>query len=115
MTHISALPVLLVDDDPQILQSASVVLRTSGVTPVIRGAFCRSTASKMRLATCDPSWRPSCQRPRPRYWPRPFTEALRRAGGNQGVAAGLLGISRQALNKRLRYRQPTECSVAPAE
>jgi two-component system nitrogen regulation response regulator GlnG len=31
-------------------------------------------------------------------------EALRRAGGNQGVAAGLLGISRQALNKRLIRR-----------
>jgi two-component system nitrogen regulation response regulator GlnG len=28
-------------------------------------------------------------------------EALSRADGNQGVAAGLLGISRQALNKRL--------------
>ncbi len=28
-------------------------------------------------------------------------EALRRADGNQGVAAGLLGITRQALNKRL--------------
>jgi DNA-binding NtrC family response regulator len=32
---------------------------------------------------------------------RLIAEALRRAGGNQGVAAGLLGISRQALNKRL--------------
>ncbi|MFO1434213.1 MAG: sigma-54 dependent transcriptional regulator [Candidatus Competibacteraceae bacterium] len=28
-------------------------------------------------------------------------EALRRADGNQGIAAGLLGITRQALNKRL--------------
>jgi DNA-binding NtrC family response regulator len=32
--------------------------------------------------------------------------ALRHADGNQGVAAGLLGVSRQALNKRLRRRQP---------
>ena len=33
-------------------------------------------------------------------------EALSRADGNQGVAAGLLGVSRQALNKRLnRGRQ----------
>jgi DNA-binding NtrC family response regulator len=32
--------------------------------------------------------------------------ALRHAAGNQGVAAGLLGVSRQALNKRLRRRQP---------
>lgn len=30
------------------------------------------------------------------------TEALRRTAGNQGAAATLLGISRQALNKRLR-------------
>jgi two-component system, NtrC family, nitrogen regulation response regulator GlnG len=29
------------------------------------------------------------------------TEALRRAESNQGVAAGMLGLSRQALNKRL--------------
>ncbi|MDD2335808.1 MAG: helix-turn-helix domain-containing protein, partial [Geobacteraceae bacterium] len=29
-------------------------------------------------------------------------EALRRADGNQGIAASLLGISRSALNKRLR-------------
>ncbi len=28
-------------------------------------------------------------------------EALKRAEGNQGVAADLLGISRQALNRRL--------------
>jgi len=28
-------------------------------------------------------------------------EALRRAGGNQGVAAALLGISRSALNRRI--------------
>ena len=35
-------------------------------------------------------------------------EALARADGNQGVAAGILGISRQALNKRLgrRKREP---------
>ena len=33
--------------------------------------------------------------------------ALRHADGNQGVAAGLLGVSRQALNKRLRRRQPS--------
>jgi DNA-binding NtrC family response regulator len=32
--------------------------------------------------------------------------ALRHADGNQGVAASLLGVSRQALNKRLRRRHP---------
>ena len=31
--------------------------------------------------------------------------ALRHADGNQGVAAGLLGMSRQALNKRLLRRK----------
>jgi two-component system, NtrC family, nitrogen regulation response regulator GlnG len=35
MKHVSALPVLLVDDDPQVLHSASIVLRTSGVAHVI--------------------------------------------------------------------------------
>jgi two-component system nitrogen regulation response regulator GlnG len=39
-----------------------------------------------------------------------ITEALARAEGNQGVAAGILGISRQALNKRLNRRGQT---VAP--
>ncbi|HSM89971.1 MAG TPA: helix-turn-helix domain-containing protein [Desulfobacterales bacterium] len=28
-------------------------------------------------------------------------EALRRSGGNQSIAAAMLGITRQALNKRL--------------
>ena len=36
---------------------------------------------------------------------RLIAEALHRAGGNQGVAAGLLGLSRQALNKRLSRRR----------
>jgi DNA-binding NtrC family response regulator len=44
-----------------------------------------------------------------------ITEALRRADGNQGVAAGLLGISRQALNKRLRRRPPSRFSAEPAD
>ncbi len=35
-----------------------------------------------------------------------ISEALRRADGNQGMAAGMLGLTRQALNKRLiRNRQ----------
>jgi len=34
-----------------------------------------------------------------------IAEALRRAEGNQGVAAGMLGLSRQALNKRLSRRR----------
>ncbi|HUX49915.1 MAG TPA: helix-turn-helix domain-containing protein, partial [Spirochaetia bacterium] len=32
-------------------------------------------------------------------------EALRRAGGNQGTAAEMLGISRTALNKRIHRRE----------
>jgi DNA-binding NtrC family response regulator len=34
-----------------------------------------------------------------------FSEALKRSKGNQGIAANLLGISRQTLNKRLRSDQ----------
>lgn len=34
-----------------------------------------------------------------------ITEALRRAKGNQGIAASMLGITRQALNKRLNKNQ----------
>lgn len=33
-----------------------------------------------------------------------IARALARAGGNQGIAASYLGISRQALNKRLSRR-----------
>jgi two-component system nitrogen regulation response regulator GlnG len=44
-----------------------------------------------------------------------LTEALSRADGNQGVAAVLLGISRQALNKRLRRHRPPESPAEPAE
>jgi DNA-binding NtrC family response regulator len=35
-------------------------------------------------------------------------EALRRADGNQGLAAGMLGLSRQALNKRLNRRKESD-------
>jgi DNA-binding NtrC family response regulator len=35
-------------------------------------------------------------------------EAMRRAHGNQSVAAGWLGISHQALSKRLKNRQPPD-------
>jgi DNA-binding NtrC family response regulator len=44
-----------------------------------------------------------------------ITEALSRADGNQGVAAGLLGVSRQALNKRLSRRRHPELSAEPEE
>ena len=40
-------------------------------------------------------------------------EALRRANGNQGIAANLLGISRQALNRRLlnMFSLPSEANL----
>jgi two-component system nitrogen regulation response regulator GlnG len=41
-------------------------------------------------------------------------EALRRAGGNQSVAAGLLGLSRRALNNRLRRGPPQGDPLTPA-
>ncbi len=40
-----------------------------------------------------------------------ISEALRRADGNQGVAATLLGISRQALNKRLTRRYQADSNL----
>jgi DNA-binding NtrC family response regulator len=36
------------------------------------------------------------------------TEALRRSGGNQSIAAGILGISQQALSKRLQKKAKAE-------
>lgn len=42
-----------------------------------------------------------------------IAEALRRSDGNQGVAAGLLGISRQALNKRLGRRKSSLSEIGP--
>jgi two-component system nitrogen regulation response regulator GlnG len=44
-----------------------------------------------------------------------IAEALSRADGNQGVAAGLLGVSRQALNKRLRRRDQLGLSAETTE
>ena len=44
-----------------------------------------------------------------------LSEALSRADGHQGVAAALLGLSRQALNKRLHRRQPSGRTAEPAE
>ena len=40
-------------------------------------------------------------------------EALRRARGNQGIAADMLGLSRSALNKRLKVAR--DCSDQAAE
>jgi two-component system, NtrC family, nitrogen regulation response regulator GlnG len=40
-----------------------------------------------------------------------LSEALRRADGNQGVAAAILGISRQAINQRLMRRRQLDLST----
>jgi DNA-binding protein Fis len=34
-----------------------------------------------------------------------IADALKRAEGNQGIAASMLGISRQALNRRLKNKE----------
>jgi DNA-binding protein Fis len=49
-------------------------------------------------------WPRGCRTSKP-WRKRLIDEALTRAGGNQGIAAGMLGISRQALNKRLGRRK----------
>ena len=67
------------------------------------------------LTACFPERLPTLREAEEALSEALITEALRRADGNQGVAAGLLGISRQALNQRLRRRQPPERSAAPAE
>jgi DNA-binding NtrC family response regulator len=58
------------------------------------------------IATCFPDQLPTLDQAEQAL----VDEALRRADGNQGVAAGLLGISRQALNKRLSRRRDPEAS-----
>lgn len=58
------------------------------------------------IATCFPDQLPTLDQAEEAL----VTEALRRADGNQGIAAGLLGISRQALNKRLSRRRNPEGS-----
>jgi DNA-binding NtrC family response regulator len=40
-----------------------------------------------------------------------LAEAMRRAGANQGIAAGLLGISRQAVNRRLVQQQKNTIQI----
>ncbi|MBI5057336.1 MAG: helix-turn-helix domain-containing protein [Nitrospirae bacterium] len=37
-----------------------------------------------------------------------ISEALKRANGNQGIAASLLGLTRQALNKRIKRNEAIE-------
>jgi DNA-binding NtrC family response regulator len=58
-------------------------------------------ASRLSLATLFPERLPTLHEARAAL----IAEALRRADGNQGLAAGMLGVSRQALNKRFRRRR----------
>ena len=56
------------------------------------------------MAACFPEQLPTLEQAEQSL----IDEALRRADGNQGVAAGMLGLSRQALNKRLARRRDAE-------
>jgi two-component system, NtrC family, nitrogen regulation response regulator GlnG len=56
------------------------------------------------IATCFPEQLPTLEQAEDAL----IDEALHRAEGNQGVAASLLGISRQALNKRLARRRDAD-------
>jgi two-component system, NtrC family, nitrogen regulation response regulator GlnG len=87
-------------------------------------SFKEAIADKPRLAATEPP--EASLMALPAWFPEPLptlkaveeallTEALRRADGNQGVAAGLLGLSRQALNKRLRRRLPPARLTEPAQ
>jgi two-component system, NtrC family, nitrogen regulation response regulator GlnG len=58
-------------------------------------------APLMSLATLFPERLPTLREAQEAL----IAEALRRAEGNQGLAAGMLGLSRQALNKRLTRRK----------
>ena len=77
---------------------------------LIQGDFDEEDAGLESSAAAADPWRdveqlPTLQQTEERL----VAEALRRADGNQGAAAGLLGISRQALNKRLsRQRQAAD-------
>lgn len=57
---------------------------------------CRDSERWPDLSVCFPTLKEAER--------RLVQEALKRAGGNQGAAASLLGISRQALNKRLKKK-----------
>ena len=63
------------------------------------------------FATCFPDRLPTLKEAEEAL----ITAALSRADGNQGVAAGLLGISRQALNRRLTHHKQPELAAKPAE
>jgi DNA-binding NtrC family response regulator len=67
------------------------------------------------LTACFPARLPTLKEAEEALIEALIAEALRRAEGNQGIAAGLLGISRQALNQRLRRRQELESAARPAE
>lgn len=124
-------PVLLVDDDPQFLLSSGVALRSAGVQPVVtiedsrnvmrfledHGAGVLSMDSFRKATGLEGASVPPADGSGARV-SSPFlsstrlptlreaeeyliSTALARAKNNQGIAASLLGITRQALNKRL--------------
>jgi DNA-binding NtrC family response regulator len=108
---------------PPPMPSASPVARHQGTILALQ-SFKEATAGKQRLAETEPpvraltaltAWFPEQLPTLKAVEEALLTEALSRADGNQGVAAVLLGLSRQALNKRLRRRQHLRHTAEPAE
>ena len=85
----------------------AVARHKGGVLPL--AAFLEAIGNGLSPGAAAPGAGEGCQSPQrfetlKETEERLVQEALQRAGGNQGAAATLLGISRQALNKRLRRR-----------
>jgi two-component system, NtrC family, nitrogen regulation response regulator GlnG len=78
----------------------------SGESP-FEAAAEQPDSARSAIAACFPEALPSLEQAEEAL----VAEALRRADGNQGAAAGLLGISRQALNKRLARRRNTDANA----
>jgi len=85
----------------------AVAKESSGILPLapFREAMDRSApveAGRQPDAECTfPERLPSLRQVRKLL----IEEALKRAGGNQSIAAGLLGISHQALSKHLQQKR----------
>ena len=88
------LPVLLVDDEPPLLRSASVLLRVGNRRRADPGRQPRGVAAAGGAVGRRPGARSD-------------QEALRRADGNQGVAAGMLGLVAPGVEPAARAAQGT--------
>ena len=95
----------------------AISLHTSGVLSLdsIRKSFSHSSVAKKDKGSNDSSIRSDEPIEIPGRFPTVdeaekflIEEALRRAEGNQTIAAELLGLSRRALNNRIRRREPNK-------